>query len=268
MERTGQLPDGRYCEQIELVAHDVDLNNRLKVSSVFSHVQEVANAQCVHFHVGHEELMERFGLCYVLTRMRFVMESYPTVGEKVRVCTWPDNKLRVVFTRYFTLHGADDRLIGSAVSNWVLFDTRRRALAKPQDYGVYIPVDTSGVTPPQVMPKGTKFDFVPAHTALRQPVYSDFDYNRHVNNARYVEWICDVLPLELLKRQPIREIDIKYDHEIGLEAFLEQPEAARALRIDSAYDKNEFSVRGTGWDQIVFFECKGTFFQEEKEKTI
>ena len=41
-----QNEDGSYSETRRLVAHDVDVNNKLKISAVFSHIQETANSQC------------------------------------------------------------------------------------------------------------------------------------------------------------------------------------------------------------------------------
>ena len=115
-----QNSDGSYCEKKRLVAHDVDVNNKLKISAIFSNIQETANSQCAHFGCGWNDLMTKYHVCYVLSRMRFQMEQYPGAGENVVITTWPSKTLKAVFTRYFTLDSEDGKHYGSGVSQWVL----------------------------------------------------------------------------------------------------------------------------------------------------
>ena len=48
-------------------------------------------------------------------------------------------------------------------------------------------------------------------TKLSRPVvYSDIDFNRHVNTLRYIDLIFDTLPLELIERNGGMRIDINF----------------------------------------------------------
>ena len=59
--------------------------------------------------------------------------------------------------------------------------------------------------------------------------YSRCDQNRHLNNTRYADLICDHLPLERLEAGPVRELTISYHREaplgctLGLYAWEEEP---------------------------------------------
>jgi hypothetical protein len=48
----------------------------------------------------------------------------------------------------------------------------------------------------------------------RRALYSDVDYNGHVNNARYVQWIQDLLEPEILENCGRARLDINYLEEL------------------------------------------------------
>ena len=78
-----QNEDGSYSETRRLVAHDVDVNNKLKISAIFSNIQETANSQCACFGCGWNEHMTNYRVCYVLSRMRFRMDSKHTIKMRI-----------------------------------------------------------------------------------------------------------------------------------------------------------------------------------------
>jgi hypothetical protein len=51
-------------------------------------------------------------------------------------------------------------------------------------------------------------------TGERKAAYSDIDYNGHVNNARYIQWIQDAVQPGLLEEAEKMRLDINYLSEI------------------------------------------------------
>ena len=43
--------------------------------------------------------------------------------------------------------------------------------------------------------------------------YSDIDFNKHVNNVKYVQWFMDSVPQEIREEYELKEIDILFEHE-------------------------------------------------------
>ena len=43
--------------------------------------------------------------------------------------------------------------------------------------------------------------------------YSDIDFNKHVNNVKYVQWFMDSIPQEIREEYELKEIDILFEHE-------------------------------------------------------
>ena len=50
----------------------------------------------------------------------------------------------------------------------------------------------------------------PVMSASRPVVYSDIDFNRHVNTLRYIDLIFDNVPLELIEQNEGLRIDINF----------------------------------------------------------
>lgn len=239
----------QYSGVVSLWAQDVDVNNRWKISSLLSYAQDVANTHCTHIGCGWTDLMEKYRCCYVLTRMHLEIEKYANAYDRVRITTWPDNKRRIVFTRYFTFEKENGEHLGSAVSEWVLMNVDTRSIVKPADCNIMYP-DTSTIEAPLQMPKKIFINDDADIVVPRNPVYSDFDYNGHVNNARYLEWVCDLFPPEHYKENALKTIDIRYMQEVRSKDEV-------ILRLIKKEDESAFFVKGTDPSGRSYFECFG-----------
>lgn len=234
-----QNGDGTFCETRRLAARDVDVNNKLKLSSVFAIVQETANDQCICFGSGWGDLMAQYNACYILTRMRFEMEKYPGAGDDIVIYTWPDKTVKALFTRYFTIESPDGYIYGKGVSQWALFNVIKRSVMRPSECNVRMPEEILREAP-LVLPKGSLYSdevFEENLIGMREhaPVYTDFDYNRHINNAKYVEWAENVLPLEFFaEKNQISMIDIKYKHEISFDEYIKCSESPFKVKVECA----------------------------------
>ncbi len=180
--------------------------------------------------------------------MHLEIEKYAKGYDRVRVTTWPDNKRRILFTRYFTFELENGERLGSAVSEWVLMNVDTRSIVKPADCNIRYP-DTSGIEAPLQMPKKIIINDEEGISLSKKPVYSDFDYNGHVNNAKYIEWVCDMFPPELYKNNALKTIDIRYVQEI-------RPNDEVTLNLIEK-DESAFFVKGTDSSGNSYFECYG-----------
>ncbi len=240
-----------YSSTITLVAHDVDINNCWKISSVFGYVQDVANTHCYYLGCDWKTLMKNYDTCYVLTRMRLEMKQYPHSSDNVKITTWAENNKKPVFTRYFILEAEDGTNLGNAVSQWVLMNTKTRSIVRLSDCSIPEP-DTGSYIPPVTLPKKCTFEEQPDSISKRVPVYSDFDYNGHVNNSRYIEWICDLFPPERYKENNIKTIDIRYIQEIRYGNTV-------TLELKDKKEESKFFVKGLDSSGKSYFEAYGEY---------
>lgn len=154
--------------------------------------------------VGYEDLLKQ-NAGWVLVRMSIEAERMPRINETYRVVTWIESFNRHLSDRNFAVLDAEDTPIAYGRSVWACIDIlRRRPVAIK-------PVDCFGDRPCPIEPQprlvtpgeGSK-------TIIKEFTYSDLDFNRHVNSARYTERLMDCFTPEFHEALFLRRLDIAY----------------------------------------------------------
>lgn len=149
---------------------------------------------------------------WVLSRMAMELDSRPKQYTDYTISTWINEYGRVLSTRNFTLCDAAGHEFGRAVTQWAMLDLENRTAVDLSHVG-----DTHAeaiVHAPSPTEKPRKIRTVtPTIHAEHRVAYSDIDFNRHVNTMRYIEMMCDILPLELLTGTAPVRLDIHFLHE-------------------------------------------------------
>ncbi len=201
-----------YQEDLLLRTRDCDYQGTWRLSSIFEAMQEVSG---VHSHLlgcGREVLFE-MGIVWILSRVEVHIDAYPCIGDTVTVETFPVKNRRWFFPRYFVFKNSLGNRIGYACSLWALLDIQTRKMASPDVAIPFIP-DNSSLELPMGLPS-TVIEIGGEDTLLqRKPAYTDLDVNYHVNNAKYMDWLCDALGYELLKEKCIASVSVNYDAEV------------------------------------------------------
>ena len=141
---------------------------------------------------------------------------------------------------------ADGAALGAASTLWVLFDLEKRCMVAPGEVAKAIP-DNSDLTPPLGVP-GPVPRLTGAETcSARTPVYSELDVNGHVNNARYADWLCDALGLEVMREYRVKTMRLSYAAEIrpGQAMELRLTRDGLAYHLTGAHEgKTHFEIGG------------------------
>lgn len=199
-----------WREQFAVRSFDIGLNWKMRISSVCSYFQEVAGRHATHLDVGYKFVQES-GMVWVLSRLFISIRRLPEWGQEFILETWPMGTERVFFRREYSMHdGSHDFL--KATSYWLLLDLKsRRPRIIPLNEDV-IRANAGNYSMP--MP-AEEFPAVASSAAeVHRVRYSDLDQNRHVNNARYVEWIFDQLDQQVLETTTPSFFAIEYKQEV------------------------------------------------------
>ena len=235
-----------YCEKTLLLSRDCDLGGLWKPSAILTAMQETAG---MHSHIlgcGRETLVQK-GVVWVLTRCEVQMEKEARMGSRLSIETFPMPLRRWFFPRYFVFRDETGAQVGAAGTLWVLFDLEKRCMVAPGDVAGAIP-DNSDLTPPLGVPGP-----VPRLTtggtleSARTPVYSELDVNGHVNNARYADWLCDALGLEVMREYRVKTMRLSYAAEIrpGQAMELRLTRDGLAYHLTGAHEgKTHFEIGG------------------------
>ena len=182
---------------------DVDIRKNYKAFAFMSMAQEMANRHASRIGFGYDDLI-RDNISWVVSRMR------------VKYLEAPKGPDGVFSLRDFEVADEEGkRTLIQATSSWLLIDTATRRMLRPDHVlGEKSPATALDrdaiaehcgklVTPKEGM------ELIRTHEVL----YSDADFNAHTNNAKYVEWAFDTLPLETVSGKDIDEFQINFNHE-------------------------------------------------------
>ena len=236
-----------YENTFTLLSRDCDLTGHWRPSAILESLQEAAGAHSNLLGCGREELLKLNQTVWVLTRMELHMIRYPAIGETVTVSTFPMPVRRYFFPRYFIITDAHGEMIGKAGSLWVIMDIHTRKMLPPGEVARLIP-DNRDLTVPMNLPatvgqlQGEEF------VTEYEPVYTDLDVNGHVNNARYVDWLCNAMGIETMQKSEPESIILNYNREIlpGQRVTLRRVTRDRQYRLTGYVgDTIAFDIGGT-----------------------
>jgi acyl-ACP thioesterase len=184
----------------------------MKLCSMFSLFQEVAEPASVELGFGFDVMRGRHNAAWILTRIRVDVARPPVWRDEIVVETWNRRHSRATFERDFVIRSASGEAMAAAVTSWVVLDVDTHTMKTAADFGFNVPdID---------MPRAIdcKLGHVRAPVALaaireRAVGYSDIDVNGHVNNARYVDYVMDCIPMDMHTSRTVRTIEVGYWNE-------------------------------------------------------
>jgi acyl-ACP thioesterase len=191
---------------------ETDFRRQLKLSSLFVYLQDMATEHAYNIGVGRDVLQKRYGIIWVLNRVKVEVLKYPTFKEEITIETWPEQPDKVQFNRNFLVHDKDGSIIAKAFSQWVVIDFSTRRLRRSSIIEEEFPkVDRERpivCITDKIKPIGE------LKLSYKKTVgYSDIDINEHLNNAKYIDYIMDCFTLDAHKKYYISSIEIDYMHE-------------------------------------------------------
>ncbi len=182
-----------YSQTYKTKWHDADPCGVLRPSAILVYMQETANHQCRAWGYDLDRLHNEEGLGFLLSRVMLRVDKPLRAYEDIEVRTWCPPSRGLTFLRCFALL-RDGEVVAEAVSHWALMDLHTRKLVRVNDFQRAFP---AGDLPDEsTLPR--RVHILPATNmepvGERRIVYSDLDFNHHMNNTRYPDMVCDFLP--------------------------------------------------------------------------
>ncbi len=189
---------------------DVDLTARATIVAMGNYVLHSAGEDANKHSLGVKDLNEN-NASWVLTRFAMELKRMPQEQERLRISTWVSEVGRLMTTRNFLVVDGNGETIVKAVSNWAMIDITERKPVDLNTLGLYKNM-VQDIAVPIELPQRLR---TPEGQIIceHKIVYSDIDFNRHANSMKYLEWVIDTLPVELLEQASIRRVDMNFIHE-------------------------------------------------------
>lgn len=202
-----------YTENFQVYRHDGDCYGCVQPATMLRYAQQIAGEHAIALGLD-DALYARTHTAYVLVKQALRFDRVPRVDEHLTLITKPEALKRAVNKRITQVLDAEGRQAALVDSRWVLIDTDKRAILRrhPEEFASAHWAEIVE----QELPM--KLDRVPPEACEtvgeRTATYSQCDMNGHMNNARYVDAVCDALPPEVLDRCFVRELVIYYHKEV------------------------------------------------------
>lgn len=210
MDALQKSSGGCFSRSVRIRTSDTDMYRHLRMSRLSALLQEISIAHTEALGFPRETTLDR-GLLWVITRLRIRLSRPILYDETIRLETWPEPMIHMVYPRGCRILDEKDECIGQSSALWTIIDGASRRIALPARTGILIPgIHLENELP---LPEGLS---VPdgGESACRTAAYSEIDLNGHVNNTRYFDWIDDLFDPQAHRKGLYREIQMNFLHEI------------------------------------------------------
>lgn len=197
---------------------DADGGGRLKASSLFNGIQNIASMHSDKMGVGFHDVVNQ-GMFWVLSWASLEFSFFPFLGDELSGRTWPKCAHKLFSMRDFLFADAKGDVFCRASTAWMLIDAiAKKAVNLSRLKGNIAYQEHESAL--SRLPEKLSFPDGCRSVCTRRVRYSDLDVNRHVNNARHVEYLMDCYGIEHHKTWQVRSLTVsfvseaRYDEEI------------------------------------------------------
>ncbi|WP_339658321.1 acyl-ACP thioesterase domain-containing protein [uncultured Polaribacter sp.] len=201
--------DNYFDKEFELRYFEMNKLGLATPTIILGLLEETAADHCYSINHGLFDLVKQ-NVGWVLFSGIFKMDRYPNYKEKITIRTWLSNYSSIKGYRENIIFDENQNIIGSAKGLWVFFDIEKR---KP------IPIfneikekwsyfDKEAITA-NIKNKIAAIEF-PDFTEKFRVHRFDTDMNKHVNNIRYLQWVIESIPEEIVNNHFLHIIDGRF----------------------------------------------------------
>ncbi|RLM84752.1 palmitoyl-acyl carrier protein thioesterase, chloroplastic-like [Panicum miliaceum] len=235
--RLGKFVEGRlvYRQQFVIRSYEIGPDRTATMETVMNLLQETAlnHVMCSGLAgdgFGATRQMSLRKLIWVVTRINIQVDKYSRWGDVVEIDTWVASSGKNGMRRDWIIRDRNTKnMIARATSNWVMMNRETRRLSKiPEEVRQEVLpfyLDRS-IIAADANAGGRKIEKLTDSTAehIRSglaPRWSDMDVNQHVNNVKYIGWILESVPLDVLEDYHLTSITLDYRRECRQSQLLE-----------------------------------------------
>jgi len=211
-----------FSKEYEIYYFQINQQGEASPVTILDFLEDVAIAHSKAVGMGIDYLTS-LRTCWVLNRWELEMESYPSLGEKIKVDTYAIDFQRFYGKRNFIIWDSQGKIIGKARSLWIYLNIDKRRPVRIPDhfasqYGVAELLEENKELLDQTFLGKDSFEDLPELTVTDSELLfhvrrSDIDTNGHVNNTRYVEWMLEGIGEDILKEYKLRKLEVVYKKE-------------------------------------------------------
>lgn len=202
-----------YQESFQVPFYECDPQGDMHLSAAMNHLILASERQLSKLGVGPKELSDR-RLGWVTTEYEIEITALPRQHDHVQAKTAALQYNKFFCYRDYWLLAQTGETLVHVRSIWIMMSYQNRKMAKlPDDLTAKMGsrYDSAVQRLPRLQPFENQTQDLQKQYQVR---YFDIDANQHVNNAHYFDWMLDCLPATWLKTHQIKQMQLRYEHEV------------------------------------------------------
>lgn len=203
----------RLREKYKVQIDAIDCTSKMTLNGLCSYMQITAanHASMLGFNYYKNSGTPQY--YWILARVKYVIDAYPKWEDQFEMETYPGGYEKLFAVRLFDIYSQEGKKIGHIIGNYVLMDAEKMRPTSIKgatgnlaflDFPYEGEILSKLRLPKQGLIKEEK----------RKAFYSEMDLNEHMNNAHYIRWSVDMLPIEIFKTHEISSFEINYNTSI------------------------------------------------------
>lgn len=181
-----------FTEKYNVRWHDTDAKREVHPTGLLALMQETGNRQFERAGRPLDAIRDEEGVGFILSRIAFDVLSPIHAYEDIEVDTFTCEGRGFTFPRGFVVKRGGE-VVARGTSQWALVRVADRSLLRVGEFPLSFG-DEPEVTTDAPLRFRVPRDAAWEQVGERRIVYSDIDYNMHMNNTKYPNMVCDFLP--------------------------------------------------------------------------
>ena len=201
--------DNYFDKEFDLRYFEMNKTGEASPITMLTLLQETAADHC--YSAGHSlfSLMSQ-NLGWVLLSGIMQMDRYPKYKEKIIIRTWISKYHTIRGFRENIIYDEHYNIIGRAKGLWVFYNIEKRRPAKihPDFLEKWSSSESISIEH-NITNKIEAIDSAESMKEFKVNKY-DMDTNKHVNNIRYLQWLMESIPEDIIDNYYLYSIDGRF----------------------------------------------------------
>ena len=256
----------KWQEEYEVHYYYTDFKGNLKPSYVNRYMQETANRGLKNFGLSTEALIEK-NFAFILSKICFKYYVPIFEDDVIKVQTWALPPKTTIFQRNYRIY-KNEEIAVEATSAWALINIKEKNIVRPENFEYISKEMMDSEELPFQVQRRLKMAENMEHLIDYTIRYSDIDHNLHMNNAVYIDIICDCIYNQGEKINEgankkidcVNSIDISYNSEA---LFGDTLEISKGILPTDSTDTEEYCIKAknksnglTCFEAVISVNCR------------
>lgn len=202
-----------YTETATVLNADADFRSLLKPSALLRYVEQVSADHARTFGMT-DQFFKDHGVAFLVGKQALKFDRVPQRAEKLTLLTRAEASRRGSVKRITTVTDAEGKQVAMVDCRWIVVSLAENRILREPGWTVdgFWNETVEGKLPLQLHKCKDGLTSAGEWTAH----YSQCDLNGHLNNAFYLDLVCDALPLDVVRKGPVTFASISYHREVPM----------------------------------------------------